>query len=200
MAQQMKQSEKTLAVATATVLVLALGWLYVVQPLVKRWTDARDRVETLERSLEKSKALVDRRDAVEAERAAIDRALAPASPTDELERAFLGSSVIPTFLEHIRSLSTAAGFPQGQTRIVAKPSVYEAYAELKFELKVRAPLKQIQDFLVRMAASEWYLRVQSLSVHPREDGTIEADITLLGLSTQDALEPEDRPDGKKKTK
>jgi len=158
------------------VIGLALGWTYFVKPTIDRWREANDHTASLEDQLEKAESLVNRRTSIEAERAAIERRLEPDDPTG-------AGSAIPAFLEHVQSLSEAAGFHPATLRYV-RSDKYDAYAELRFELKARAPLKQLQDFLVRMAASTWYLRVQALSLNPREDGTIEAEFSLVGLVTK----------------
>jgi hypothetical protein len=95
-----------------------------------------------------------------------------------------GGSPIPSFLDHVQSLSDAAGFKPMSLRYVRQDK-YEAYSELRFELKARAPLSQLQDFLVKMTASVYYLRVHAITLNPRDDGTVEAEFSLVGLATKE---------------
>lgn len=190
----MNRRETVMAGATGFVVVSALAWTLVARPTIERYRDARDRVEQLHVDLEKANALVKRKSELLGERAAIDRAL---SQDDALNGvAIQKGAALDAFLEHIRSLTKAAGFEAKELKYV-RAEVLDSYAELRFELRARAPLKQIQDFLVRMASSDWYLRAQALQVQPREDGTIEVDFSLVGLASQDALEDADFPGGRR---
>lgn len=184
----MKNSERLLAAAAMAVVGVAGGWTYGVRPLVERWNTARERVATLQTGLDAARTLVGRKQQVESDRAAVLTALTPPEALDDEGR----GAAIPGFLEHLRRLTSDAGFQPGSLRYV-RSDAFESYAELRFELRARAPLRQLQTFLVKMAASEWYLRVHALALQPRDDGTVEADVSLVGLATQDALEVEDKP-------
>jgi Tfp pilus assembly protein PilO len=169
-----KKSEQVLALASSGIIAVAIGWAYALKPTIDRWREASDKVATLEDTLTKEVALVARRSAIEADRAAIEKALEDPA----------GGSPIPSFLDHVQSLSDAAGFKPMSLRYVRQDK-YEAYSELRFELKARAPLSQLQDFLVKMTASVYYLRVHAITLNPRDDGTVEAEFSLVGLATKE---------------
>ena len=181
------KNEKVLALVAGAVVIVAIGWTYLLRPTVERWNEARERVSRLQDQLDQAETLVARRNALEAEKSAIERALTPPDNGS-------GAASV-AFYERLRILTEASGFKPVSLRHL-RTDAFDAYAELRFELKVRAPLRQLEDFLVRMAASEWYLRAHAISLAPRDDGQVEADLSLVGLATQDALDPEDRPGSK----
>lgn len=197
----MKQSEKVLAGITVAIVSSVGLWSYVAQPTIDRWRAASEREETLKDKLGRWQALVNRGDELRVERKAIDDALRP--PLDELGASNVGAGAsgdaIAGFLSHLTSLTAAAGINPSTLRYV-RSDPFDAFAELRFELKARAPLKQVHDFLVRMAASDWFLRVQSLSIVPRESGDVEADMSLVALASADALGEQEHADRSRRGK
>lgn len=191
----MNSREMAIAAATGVVVTAVLGWTFVVRPTMDRWTAARDKRDALHDQVDKAKALVKRKDELTAERQRIDRVLgADAVPVVPGFGAQGGTAVF-AFLEHLHHLTKSAGFAPRDLKFV-RAEALDAYAELRFELRARAPLKQIVDFLVRMTASESYLRVHAMQLAPKEGGEVEADLSLVGLVSQDALDESELPKGK----
>src|SRR5437764_660237 len=126
----MNTREMAMAAATGVIVVSALGWTFVVHPIIDRWTAAHDRVETLRDQAKKAKDLVDRKPELEAEKTRIDHLVGASSePLVEHPRDLAYQS----FLEHLDQLSKEAGFSAADLKHVRIEAV-EAYAELKFEL------------------------------------------------------------------
>jgi len=184
------QRETALAATTGAILASVLGYTVVVKPTYERWSNARARVEQLQSDLEKANALVKRKNELTDEREKIETLIAPTDAGKPL----VGPDAIALFLDHLDSLQAAAQLGQYVSNIqYVHTEIYDAFAELQFEMRARAPLKLIQDFLVRMRTGPSYLRAQAVRIQPRDDGTVEADISLIGLTTWDALDPDKRP-------
>lgn len=182
----MKQSEKVLAGLTAGIIASVGLWSWVVQPTIERWRAATEREESLQEKLGRWHTLVQRSPEIRGERQAVDIALTP--PADETaDPTNGGGDAIAGFLSHLASLTDAAGFKPSTLRYV-RAEGFEPYAELRFELKAKAPLARIHDFLVKMTASDWYLRAQSLSITPQSNGEVEADMSLVALAKADSVE------------
>jgi hypothetical protein len=185
----LKQSEKVLAAVTGVVVSTVVVWSFVVQPTIRSWRDVAEKDDTVRDKLARWKELLGRESRLRADRDAIEVALTP--PDDGGAGSSAPGAAEAGFLEHLRGLTDAAGLKPKDLSYV-QTHAFDAYAELRFALKARAPLKPIQDFLVRMAASPWYLRVESLTISPRDGGEVEADMSLIALANKDALEPEER--------
>ncbi len=190
----MNQREMVMAAATGAIVVTALGWTFVVRPTIERWTTARDRVETLREQAAKAASLVARKGELESEQARIRHVLGADAATSDLN---FRNSAHDAFLEHLDELTKAAGFSAADLKYV-RTEALESYAELRFELRARAPLKQIVDFLVRMTAGESYLRVQAITIQPKDGGQVEADLSLVGLVSQDVLDESELPPSARK--
>ncbi len=189
----MNSREMVIAGATGILVAGALGWTFVLKPTIESYRDARDKVAQLEDQIERANALIKRKGELQAERNRIEHLLAgdeifPQSP----------SVIITMFDEHIKDLlASAGGLALSEIRTV-RTDPYDAYAELHYELRTKAPIRQIKDFLVKMTASDWYLRVQAIQIQPQHDNqTIEVTMSLVGLATQDALEDDQRKEAAK---
>jgi Tfp pilus assembly protein PilO len=180
-----------MAGATSILVAGALGWTFVLRPTIESYREARDKVTQLQDQIERAKALIKRKPELQSERNRIEHSLAG----DEL---VLSPTIAVTmFDEHLRVLLEQAGLALSEIRTV-RTDPYDAYAELHIELRAKAPLRQIKDFMVRMTASEWYLRVQAIQITPQHDNqTVEVTMSLLGLATQDALEEDQRKEAAK---
>ncbi|MEZ0228138.1 MAG: hypothetical protein ACAI25_05900 [Planctomycetota bacterium] len=188
----MNSREMLMAGATGAVVVCALGWTFVVRPTMERWSLAKGKRDTLLEQVDKAKALLKREGELKAERQRIDRVLgADAVPVSVGLTPQSGTAVF-AFLERLHDLTKSAGFAPRELKFV-RAEALDAYAELRFELKARAPIQKVVDFLVRMTASESYLRVHAIQMQPKEGGEVEADLSLVGLVSQDALDESERP-------
>ncbi len=187
----MNSREIAMASVTGAIVVSALGWTMVVRPTIEGWREAHERADTAQDQLDKAHALLKRKGELRAERDAIEHSIQPTDAPPGREEAWDADAA---FLEHLRDLVAAAGISkesiQDLRSVRAEP--YDAYAEIHYELRVHASLKEIEQFLVRMTASEWYLRVQGIQIQPRTDNTVECDMSLVGLASQDVLEDSER--------
>ncbi len=187
----MNQRETALAATTGAILASVLGYTLIVKPTYERWENAHSRVDQLASDLEKANALVKRKTELTDERDKIETTIAP---TDQFGNPLKGPDAVAVFLDHLDSLQAASQLSQYVSNIqYVHTEIFDAYAELQFEMRARAPLKLIQDFLVRMRTGPSYLRAQAVRIQPRDDGTVEADISLVGLTTWDALDSDKRP-------
>jgi len=191
------QREMVMAAATGAIVVTALGWTFVVRPTIDRWTTARDRVETLREQASKAKTLLGRKAELETERARISHVLGADAVLTAADFSNPRNSAHEAFLDHLDELTKASGFSAADLKYV-RTEAYDAYAELRFELRARAPLGKITDFLVRMTAGEAYLRVQAITIQPKDGGQVEADLSLVGLVSQDVLDESELPPSARK--
>lgn len=183
----MNSREMAMAGATGAIVACAFGWTFVIRPTMDRWTSARDHRDALLDQASKAKELVERKNQIESDRRVISERLGVE-----------GDSLFPTrgvaiadFVDHLNNLSKAAGFTPRDLKFVRAEQL-DAYAEFRFDLRARAPLRQLVDFLVRMRASERYLRVQAMQIQPKEGGEVEADLSLVALVSQDVLDDSER--------
>src|SRR5262249_33567795 len=144
--------------------------------------------------IERANALINKKSDLQSQRNRIDHVLS----NGEL---FMTPTIaIAIFDEHLRDLLASAGLALTEIRTV-RTDPYDAYAELHFELRAKARISQIKDFMVRMTASDWYLRVQAIQITPQHDNqTVEVTMSLAGLATQDALEEDQRKEAEKAAK
>jgi hypothetical protein len=193
--------EIAIASVTGAVVVSALGWTLVIRPTIEGWRESHERAATAQDQLDKANSLIKRKGELRAERDTIERAIQPTEPPAGQAPLELWDADA-AFLEHLRDLTSAAGIPndaiQDLRSVRAEP--YDAYAEIHYELRAHATLKQIEEFLVRMTASEWYLRVSGIQIQPRTDSTVEVDMSLVGLASQDVLEDSEKDTSKGKGK
>jgi len=185
--------EMVMAGATGIIVASALGWTFVIRPTIDSWREANDRIATLQEQKEKAIALIKRKGDLQAERNKIDSALSTSDDYALVPRA-PGETwdANAVFLEHLRDLLGSANLPPPDLRSV-RADPYDAYAELHYELRTRAHLRELKDFLVKMTASEAYIRVQAFQIQPQLDGRIEVSMSLVGLANQDALEEDQIP-------
>ena len=175
----MNVRERALAIATTAVVVVGAGWTYALSPALDRWREADTRVEKLAADKAACEELLERAPALREERRAIELAIAPQGGPSE---------AIPGFLDRVRALGEAAGIRPSTLRYLRADKVENAFAELRFELRTQAPLKQVQDFLVRLAGAGQPVRIASLTIAPQPDGTVDADLALVALAPLEAAE------------
>jgi hypothetical protein len=168
--------ERAIAIATAAIVSTVLLWVVVLSPALESYKASGERVDSLTDALRASQDLLSRKPTLVEQRRALDLALAPpGAPTQ----------AIPEFLDRIKSLSEAAGLRPTTLRYLRAEKYETAFSELRFELRATASLKQLEDFLVRLAADGKYVRVASLSVTPQpneKDATVTADLSLVALA------------------
>jgi hypothetical protein len=169
----MKQREKALAIATAAVLILGLLWTQVLSPRLEEWRTTGENLERLEDQKRNSDDLLRRAPSITEERRSLELALVQGGGAND---------AIPAFLDRVRALSEAAGFRPTKLDYQRSDRYENAFAELKFEMTARAPLKQIEDFLVRLAGEGQFVHVSSLTITPMNDGSIRADLGLVTLA------------------
>jgi hypothetical protein len=190
-----KQSGIVLSIVTAAVVGSFGLWSWVVQPTIAEWREATEHEDTLKDKLQRYQALVNKAPELRAERAKIAgnmNAVPSDEPTSAGDAQNAAGDAIAGFLSHLKSLTDAAGFQASNLHYVrAEP--FDAYSELRFEMKAKAPLAKIHDFLVKMTASDYYLRVQSLAITPQSGNEVEADMSLVALANADAVEAPETP-------
>ena len=180
----MNQREKRLSIAT--VVILGGGFLFsqVVDPGLKRYQEQQDQQELVESALERERMLSSRIGTLIKRRQELEATLAPAE----------GESLLPWLMGHIRELAQEAGFKPSSLRFVSAqaldgPGKDEGpFVELKLELRVKTSPKELQEFLIRLAASPRHLRVRALSMTPDKKGDqVETTILLLALAPREAV-------------
>lgn len=173
----MTPREKTIALATGAILGSAFLLTQVVEPAWKRYQDLSTRHELNEGILERERALGSRVATLVKDRRAIESTLVAPE----------GESLLPWLMGHIRELSQAAGFKSRSLRFVSAqgldgPTAKSPFVEVRLELRVKTSARKLQDFLVRLAASDRHLRVRSLTTVPDAKGQVEATLLLLALA------------------
>jgi hypothetical protein len=177
--------ERTLAIATAAVLVVGGGWGLLIEPAWGRWQDAGSRARGLEAALERMRSLRDSLPALQEDRAALDARIGAARSEE----------VATAFIAELRALTKQAGFEpttlrslggrpleQGEKKRGA-PAEQAPFTEVSFELKARTTLDKLTDLLVLLAGTPRPVRVVSLSLSPRQaspDLEIEVGLVALG--------------------
>ncbi|MBL4850180.1 MAG: hypothetical protein JKY65_32025 [Planctomycetes bacterium] len=169
-------------IAHATWILLGGGLLLtqVVEPGWKRYRDLSQEHELAEGILDRERALATRVVTLVKRRQELQETLAPKE-----------GSLVPWLMGHVRELSQEAGFKPRSLRFVSAQPLGDAkkagaFLELKLELRTKTSPKKLQDFLVRLAASERHVRVRSLTTVPDPKGRIEATLLLLALVPRDA--------------
>lgn len=185
----MNQRERMLAGVTGAVVGVFGLVTWVIEPTVTKWRDLSEREDVLEQAVERDRAARARLPELVAARRALDATLEP----DD------GSGVVPWFIAHVRDKSQAAGIePEGLRFAGAKPTLGAdgkptggPFAELRFELTVRAPAQRLLSFLGQLAASPRPVRVSSLQLTPEKSGgKLECSLTLMALAPRAALSEE----------
>ena len=182
----MNQREKLIAVATGVLLGGGLLLTQVLEPGWARYQDLSTRHRQASRVLESERELVTRVAVLVKRRQKLQETLAPVE-----------GSLLPWLLGHVRELSQEAGFTPRSLRFVsAQPldaaTKGETFLELKLELRTKTSPKKLQDFLVRLAASDRHVRVRTLTTVPDPKGEVEATLLLLALAPRDATHGLDR--------
>lgn len=181
----MNQREKRLAIATGLVLGGAFMFLQVLEPAWKRHEEQQEQRELVESALERERMLSSRIKTLIKRRQELEASLSPGE----------GESLLPWLMGHVRELAQAAGFQPSSLRFVSAqpldgPAAKDAgpWTELKLELRVKTSAKELQEFLIRLAASERHLRVRALSMTPDKKGDqVETTILLLALAPREAV-------------
>ena len=103
-----------------------------------------------------------------------------------------GTTLQAWILKHLEEVGTEARFSPSSLRYLRADLLDEgsAYAELRFELRAQATAKQLQSFLVRLAASPRHVRVVALSLVPKKknDEQLDVNLTLVALASRVALD------------
>ena len=194
----MNQRERALATVTAA-LVLGGGlWVLGIEPAYARWTELGARLAEAERKLEAERSTGERAGALARTRKELEVTLWPADETP-LE---------PWFIDHVRELSRAAGLEPDSLRAVGARALdppggssarrgsagrgeepASAYAELRFELRFTSSMRELTEFLARLAASDRHVRVSSLALTPGRKGgdDLQANLSLVALVPANAV-------------
>lgn len=177
----MTPREKSIALLTAGILGGALLLSEVVDPAIERYKGLIERQELNVGVLERERALSSRVSTLVKRRRVVQETLVPSE----------GESLLPWLMGHVRELTQEAGFKSRSLRFVSAqsldgPTSKSPFVELRLELRVKTSPKKLQDFLVRLAASERHVRVRSLTTVPDPKGQVEATLLLLALAPREA--------------
>lgn len=177
----MTPREKKIAIMTGAILGGGLLLTQVVEPGLERYKGLAERQELNQGVLERERALSSRVSVLVKRRRGIQETLVPPE----------GESLLPWLMGHVRELTQDAGFKSRSLRFVSAqsldgPSSKSPFVEVRLELRVKTSPKKLQDFLVRLAASDRHIRVRALTTVPDPKGKVEATLLLLALAPREA--------------
>lgn len=147
--------ERRLATATATVLVLGLLYLNVIEPVAMNWIDVRRRAREAETRLAKLQQLIQNRDVIETEFKRLEGAVTSGASEQELKIALLAE---------IDRLASESGLVVASVKptVVKKQKDFYRYG---IELQAHGENHKLVQFLLAMQSPEHLLHTDHLTVH-----------------------------------
>jgi hypothetical protein len=178
--KKLQPRERRMAIVTGVIVVAGLLWSQAIEPTYVSWSEQAEHLSNLEQLASRDREASAKLRALGAERRELDDGLKPPA----------GQALVPWFIAHLRDVASDASFKASSLRYLrTEPIGKETFAEVRFELRARSSSKELQAFLVRLAASPRHVRVVALGVSPRKSGdSLDIDMTVAALASPDALD------------
>ncbi len=178
--KKLQPRERRLAIITGTVLLGGLLWTQIAEPAYKTLTQQGDDLYGLERLVNSDREASSKLRSLGAARRELEDSLRPPE----------GQTLVYWLIAHLRDVAGDASFSASSLRFLRTEPLGEGtFAELRFEVRGRSSAKELQAFLIGLAASNRHVRVVALGVTPRRSGdSLDIDMTLAALASSDALE------------